>query len=162
MSGAGHQHFLAFMAELHRVTTREDLARGLLQRWEFSDPPPSLRWDPADFRPHALRARDPSKDDILTVRGADRLAIEALPLFPAVPSGRRLAATGFVDSEVTWPVWEPALELGTVRTLLASAELRKPQPDREALVARGVHQVYRARRFTEGRYRNFSRAEELL
>jgi hypothetical protein len=59
MSGAGHQHFLGFMQELALSTEPQHLRRTLFELWDYEDGRPSLRWDPADYRPHALRAVDP-------------------------------------------------------------------------------------------------------
>ena len=85
------------------------------------------------------------------MRGANRLAIEALPLFPTAPKTRRIRTTAFQEgdngTEIWWPIWTDALELGTVASLLAAGDAR---------VRPGVAQVYRATRFTEGKYRNFS------
>lgn len=169
MSGAGHQHFLGFMKELAAGTEVEHLRRALFSPWDYADGRPSLRWDPADYRPHALRAEDPSGDPIKTMRGANRMAIEALPLFPTVPTGRRRVQTvAFKDrnreAEVTWPIWTEPIGLGTVSSLLALSELQEKEPSkcRKELAARGVSQVFRAKRFTEGKYRNFSPARALL
>jgi hypothetical protein len=156
MSGAGHQHFLGFMRELAASTQREHLRRTLFADWDYGDGRPSLRWDPGDFRPHALRAADPSGDPIKTMRGANRLAVEALPLFPIAPVRRRIRTVAFWDgdsgTEIHWPIWTDRLELGSVASLLASAEMNRP----------GVAQVFRAVRFTEGKYRNFSPSKALL
>ena len=164
MSGAGHQHFLGFMRELAAATDREHLRRTLFAEWDYADGRPSLRWDPADYRPHALRALDPSTDPIRTMRGANRLAVEGLPLFPAMPQRRRVRTVAFeeddVGTAVAWPIWTEALDASTVAALIASGEGQRlaaglpPRP--------GVAQVYRARRFTEGKYRNFSPARALL
>jgi hypothetical protein len=164
MSGAGHQHFLGFMRVLAASTEREHLRRALFGQWDYADGRPSLRWDPADYRPHALRAVDPSTDPIRTMRGANRLAIEALPMFPTVPQKRRIRTVAFEDDDfgtgITWPIWTEQLDLSTVASLLASgggrgmAEGTAPRP--------GIAQVFRARRFTEGKYRNFSPARALL
>jgi len=157
MSGAGHQHFLGFMLELAEGTDLEHLRRSLTAPWDYADGRPSLRWDSADFRPHALRAVDPSSDPIKTMRGANRLAIEALPLFPTAPQRRRIRTTAFQDgesgTEFCWPIWTDALELGTVASLLAAGNER---------VRPGVAQIYRATRFTEGKYRNFSPSKAIL
>ncbi|SPE39591.1 conserved hypothetical protein [Candidatus Sulfopaludibacter sp. SbA3] len=157
MSGAGHQHFLGFMHELAAGTDVGHIRRSLFAAWDYADGRPSLRWDAADFRPHALRAVDPSGDPIKTMRGANRLAIEALPLFPTAPQGRRIRTTGFQDgddgTEVWWPIWTEAIELGTVASLLAAGEER---------VRAGVAQVFRSVRFTEGKYRNFSPSKATL
>lgn len=160
MSGAGHQHFLGFLKELARETSGEHLRRALLEPWAYGDGRPSMRWDPADYRPHALRAVDPSGDPIRTMRGANRLAIEALPLFPTVPGGRKLSTVAFSgrkeDLEVRWPVWTELLELNTVACLVASGEAATDGR------LRGIAQVYAARRFTEGKYRNFSPARAVV
>lgn len=164
MSGAGHQHFLGFMKELARGTEEDHLSRALLEDWDYADDRPALRWDPADYRPHALRAEDPSGDPIKTMRGANRLAVEALPLFPTVPRGRALGTVGFEShdgvTEIQWPIWTESLELNSIASLLASEEIRNAE---SALLARrGIAQVYRSRRFTEGKFRNFSPARAML
>jgi hypothetical protein len=151
MSGAGHQHFLGFMRELQAGTTEEHIRAALFHRWKYADGKPSMRWDPNDFRPHALRAEDPASDPIRTVRGANRLAVEALPLFPTMPTGRGIRTTSFQAEALTYPVWQAPLDRATVASLLGMkyeswAELR----------ARGVDQLFRTTRFTEGKYRNFS------
>jgi hypothetical protein len=169
MSGAGHQHFLGFMKELAEATSREHLQRALFEAWDYADGRPSLRWDPADYRPHALRAEDPSGDPIKTMRGANRMAVEALPLFPTAPDGRRLKTIAFEDRdrepEVTWPIWSEPIEVDTVASVLALSELQRTETDekeRKWFERRGIVQIFRARRFTEGKYRNFSPARALL
>ena len=160
MSGAGHQHFLGFMRELAAGTEVEHLRRTLFEPWDYADGRPSLRWDAADYRPHALRAVDPSGDPIKTMRGANRLAVEALPLFPTAPQARRVRTVGFEDgesgTEVVWPIWTGVIDVATVASLLACGALcnGRARP--------GVAQVYRATRFTEGKYRNFSPARAVL
>ena len=162
--GGGQQRFLGSIQELSEVTEADHLRRALFAPWDYGDDRPSMRWDPADYRPHALRAEDPSGDPIRTMRGANRLAVEALPLFPTIPGARGLFTTAFAESggstQVTWPIWADALDIDTVRSLLSLAELQAP--DAEALGRRGVAQAFRAARFTEGKYRNFSPARALL
>ncbi len=168
MSGAGHQHFLGSFKELALGTDAGHLRRSLLERWDYADGRPALRWDAADYRPHALRAEDPSSDPIRTMRGANRLAVEALPLFPTLACDRRVKTVAFQDragaTEISWPIWLDALDLGTVCSLLASEELQRGDLTTcfGALARRGVAQVFRARRFTDGKYRNFTPARALL
>jgi hypothetical protein len=169
MSGAGHQHFLGFMKDLAIGTEPEHLRRALFETWDYADPRPSLRWDPADYRPHALRAEDPSGDPIKTMRGANRLAIEALPLFPTVPIGRQLRTVAFQDrngeTEITWPIWSEPLRVETVASLLAFDEIQAGEIQtgaRSRMARRNIAQVFRAKRFTDSKYRNFSPPRSLM
>jgi len=166
MSGAGHQHFLKSMRELVEVTETEHLAKALFRPWIYDDDRPSLRWDPEDDRRYALRWSEPSGDPIRTVRGANRLAIEALPLFPTAPVYSSLETTGFRtggsrDTFFTWPIWGCAIGVDVLRTLLAMKELQQNHPDRRKLLALGVVEVYRCQRLTVGKYRNFGSAESV-
>lgn len=161
MSGAGHQHFLGFMRALATETTAEQLSAALFARWAYSDPPPSLRWDPVDDRRYALRWNEPSGDPIRTVRGANALAIQGLPMFPTQPQAATLGTTGF--SRVprqgiffTWPIWEDPLPLNVIRSLLTLRELQDERPPRQRLRALGVIEIYRSQRITQGKYRNFT------
>jgi hypothetical protein len=101
MSGAGHQHFLEFLSLIVDRTGPEHIEKTLFQPWRHDDPVENqtLRWDPADDVRRALRWRDPSGGPRRRRRGgmlgATRLAIEGLPLLPAVPVGGELPTTGF-------------------------------------------------------------------
>lgn len=173
MSGAGHQHFLGFMRNIVASTEREHLRKALFAEWRYDDPVANLtlRWDPADDVRRALQWRDPSGDPSRKtgggVLGANRLAIEALPLFPTVPMGVRLETTGFSGSGSrrsfwTWPIWDSPIGLDPVRSLLALKDLQQDLPDSGTLRARGVVAVYRAQRITEGKYRNFTPARAVF
>jgi hypothetical protein len=164
MSGAGHQHFLKTMRDLVQNTAAEHLRKALFEPWRYEDPKPSLRWDPADDRRYALRWNEPSGDPIRTVRGANRVAIEALPLLPAMPVGTRLETTGFRgrssrDTFWTWPIWSAPLTVDAVRSVLALRQLQEDPPPRPELAAMGVNEVYRSQRLTVGKYRNFAPAQ---
>lgn len=165
MSGAGHQHFLLFMQQLAADTTTEHLRTALFEVWRYRDPRPSMRWDPLDDRRYALRSFDPgntSRSPILTVRGANRLAIEALPAFPVVPTGGRDRTRGFQRLEsatlFTWPIWQIPLGWDAVKTLLGHPELVERLPRRNALRDVGVVEVFRCRRINVDRFRNFTPA----
>ena len=161
-----HQAALSFLRSGidHVLTGPDHLRRALFATWDYADERPSLRWDPADYRPHALRAEDPSGDPIRTMRGANRLAVEALPLFATVPGARELFTVGFANrdgsTEITWPIWVEALDLDTIHSMLSLTDLQKANA--EVLRRRGVAQAFRATRFTDGKYRNFSPARALL
>lgn len=169
MSGAGHQHFLGFIRELIQVTLPEHLHSALFEPWVWADDKPSMRWDPQDVRLYALRADNPSRskeNPIRTVRGGNRLAIEALALLPVVPESRAARTAGFTvarDSArwFNWPVWTAAIGVDTVRSLLLHPlVLRRSerQSDRDALQRLGVPVVFRAQRLRLGKFRGFGPA----
>ncbi|MGH9372819.1 MAG: type I-G CRISPR-associated protein, Cas3-extension family [Vicinamibacterales bacterium] len=171
MGGAGHQDFLGFMRNIIQITEREHLSTALFDEWRYDDPSvnSTLRWDPADDVRHALRWRNPSGDPARnaggTMLGANRLAIEALPLFPVAPIRTRLETTGFSGSGKggtfwSWPIWSPAIGLDVCRSLLALEELQRDTPDR-TLHALGIVAAFRSQRITEGKYRNFTPARAL-
>ena len=163
MSGAGHQHFLGTMKQLIGKTAEDHLRSSLFEPWNYSDDKLGLRWDPAEDRRYALRWDNPSDGDgVKTIRGANRLAVEALPMFPTAPGERGLYTTGFTTRDkgtlFTWPIWQVAVGMEVVRSLLALPEIQRPAPNREHLNAMGVVEVYRSQRITVGKYRNFTRA----
>ena len=162
MSGAGHQHFLGSMNDLVASTDKSHLRRSLFERWDYADDKLGLRWDPEEDRRYALRWNNPSSDIVRTMRGANRLAVEALPLLPTAPRNRQLDTTGFSIEDravlLTWPIWKTALGVDVVRSLLALSAIQKPAPNRLTLSAVGIVEVYRSQRITVGKYRNFSRA----
>lgn len=169
MSGAGHQHFLGTMRTFIADTTAEHLDKTLFEEWRYDDPleKHSMRWDPADDIRYALRWDNPSGDRNRKISGsmwgANRLAIEALPLFPVQPVGNRLATTGFSEGprrpvELSWPVWSVPIELADLRSLLTLPTLQAPAPDQGRLAPRGVVAVFRCQRVTQGKFRNFTPA----
>lgn len=163
MSGAGHQHFLGSMLELIQTTGPDHLRASLFLPWRYSDDRPNLRWDPVDDRRYALRWNEPSGDPVRTMRGANRLAVEALPLFPTAAGERRLQTTGFSQRRgegvlFTWPIWNLPLNIDTVRSVLSLPELQEPRPNRDELSAMGIAEVYRSERITRDKYRNFTAA----
>jgi hypothetical protein len=125
-----------------------------------------MRWDAEDDRRYALRWDEPSKDPVRTVRGANLLAVAALPLFPVVPtSSNTVATTGFSgrgsrDTFVAWPIWTGWLALDAVRSLLSVKALQdRSAASALALRSVGVSAVYRSQRITLGKYRNFTPAQ---
>jgi hypothetical protein len=100
------------------------------------------------------------------VLGANRLAIEGLPLFPTTPGGGQLYTTGFrgpksTDTFWTWPIWDCPLTVHVIRTVLAYAELQKDAPNRASLAHIGIVEVYRSQRITVEKQRNFSPARSV-
>ena len=161
ISAVGNQNFLRSMRQLVKLTEQKHLRAALFERWAYVDDRPSMRWDPVDDRRHALRWRKPKHDKIRTVRGANRLAIEALPLMPTAPRGSRLETTGFRNVTWTWPIWERPADVRLIRSLLTHPALqrRHPEgPDMLTLREMGIVEAFRSRRINNGQYRNFTPA----
>jgi hypothetical protein len=166
-TGQGHQHFLAIMSRIAEKTEEVHLRKALFQPWKYDDPLENLtlRWDPLDDIRYALRGRNPSGDPARkqrgSVLGANRLAIEGLPLFPTAPRGGQLHTTGFSSPKNkstfwTWPIWDCPIPVEVIRTVLAHSELQNETPSREALACLGVVEIYRSEKVKVDKYRNFT------
>jgi CRISPR-associated endonuclease/helicase Cas3 len=155
ITGSGHQFFLETLATLMESVSPNQIHRALFGPWKYEDPRLSFRWDPIDDRRYAYGWGDPSDEHVRTEHGANLLGAFALPLFPVMPTARRPVTTGFNPRSrppaLTWPVWVHALSVDAVRSLVASAELQEPAPDRAELSARGVADVFRVSRIEVGR-----------
>ena len=169
MNGSGHQHFLGSIRTFIEDTGVEHLEKALFHAWRYDDAVEkhTMRWDPMDDVRYALRWRNPSGDPERrqggSVWGANRLAIEALPLFPTAPRHAALETTGFrarrgSGTSWTWPIWDGALGLDTIRSLLALDALQADEPNRDRLLRRGIVEVFRCQRMTQGKFRNFGTA----
>jgi hypothetical protein len=162
MNGAGHQHFLQFMREILRSTTTDHIRSALFAPWTYSDPRPSMRWDPQDDRRYALRASNPAggQSPIVTMRGANALAIEALPCFPTAPIDGEVWTRGFCSGwpgiTFCWPIWDPPITIQCLQSLLGHAEIIEERPRQEVLRPLGVTEVFHSRRLTVDRYRTFT------
>lgn len=164
MSGAGHQHFLRFFRELVSNTNANHLRRTLFFKWDYADEGRgmNLRWDPIDDRRYALRWEDPSGDPVKTMRGANRLAIEALPLLATMPTLSGLATmsvqgAGRRGTFFVWPIWSVAINMDVVRSILGHVE-PLTRMDAASRIARGVSFMYKSARVTTGKFRNFTPA----
>jgi hypothetical protein len=164
LSGAGRMDFFPTLNSLQLETKSSHIDRALFSPWDYSDQRLSLRLDPIEDRRYALRADNPSGKPTQTMWGANRLAIEALPLFPTAPVNGHLATTGFTgtksrDTYFTWPIRTTPIGLDVCRSLLALTEMQERQPQREILFARGIVEVFRSQRITVGKFRNFTPAQ---
>lgn len=174
--GGGQQRFMVAIRNLVAKTQPRHLLEAVFGPWRYEDPGDgniALRWDPSDDRRHALRWTDPTQpttkviqgkdksSKIWTVLGANRLAVEALPLYPVFPVSNRLATTGFKgwrrDAKFwTWPIWTTFLNVEAIRSVLAISDLQADQPDRAALAPRGIVEIHRAQKIGVGQYKNFT------
>lgn len=150
-------------------STGESLDRALFESWRFDDrlAGQSLHLEPGEDRRYAYQWDKPSGDPNRSKRGgmlgANRLAIEAIPFFPALPSTNpdRLRAVGWRgvrsdDSRWTWPIWNLAITAPVVKSLMAMASLQEEQLDWRDLNATGVEAAYQCRRILVEQTPNFT------
>jgi len=161
------QGLLAYGKRILESTTAQELQRSVAEVWQYEDDQCALRWDPAENRGYALQWRDPSKVGALSVKGGNCLALAAITFFPTVPVSGKAETTGFglkesKKSSFTWPIWEHALNLDTVRSILGLSALQLAQPPRTELACRGIVAVYRCDRImTSTYYSNFTPAQRV-
>lgn len=166
MGGAGHQHFVGSMRTLAADTTDEHIFKALFSIWKYDDPAENhtMRWDPQDDVRYALRWRnssgDPTRKKSGSMWGANRLAIEALPLMPTMPTNGRLETSGFTYRENkfiwTWPIWTQPIDLDVLRSILSIKELQSKAPNRKFLASIGIDEIFQCNRITTGKFRNFT------
>ena len=165
VNGGKHQDYLVIIRTILTECSEAHLQNTLFEQWRYADPLAnlSLRWDPRDDRRHAYRWDDPS--DAGTRRsgsqlGANRLALEALPLFTVCETRRRAATVAFsLDGRnFVWPIWIHPLCLDVVRSLLtlAKPEAELNSGERAHLRQLGIAIVFRARRFAVDKFQTAS------
>jgi len=161
VSGSGHQHFLGSVRQLMVLCTAAHLEKALFGPWVSEDERYSLRLDVTEDRRYALLDRDPtaSGNKPRTLWGANRLAFEALRLYPAMPSRQGMAVRAWrarsgnwrEDCAVRWPLWTPPLTAAVVASLLGLPALWSDAPGaRDELRQMGVFAVYESRRVAVG------------
>lgn len=160
ITGSGHQDFLVTLEALATKATTAEIHSAIFGPWSYRDGF-SLRWDPLDAREYALRWSNPGPEGVQAVWGANRLAFEALALFPTQPH-EELGTTGFRGrnrnrkwDEFTWPIWTATIGADSVRSLLALKHLQEDKPDRAMLGAMGIEEVFRCQRVRIGQGANF-------
>ncbi len=172
VNGGKRQNYLPIMHKIACACSQEHLRNTLFGQWRYADPLEalSLRWDPREDRRHAYRWDDPSDAKTRasgSQLGANRLAMEAVPLFTVCRTRRRAATVAFTSDgrNLVWPIWSYALCLDVVRSLLTVV---KPggeldSVDRAHLRQLGVATVFRARRFAADKFQtaSFALAEAL-
>lgn len=160
MAGAGHQHFLETMQNVIKSCEIEHLQKAVFEAWRYDDPTQtlSLRFDPLDDNRHALRWRNPSGDPGRkksgSMLGANRLAIEAIPLLTTVPGSKYLSTTGFTghrssDTFFKWPVWTQPIPVDVIRSVLTLDQS-------DSCADRGIPIWFKSQRITVGKVRNFT------
>src|SRR5439155_20968002 len=132
-------YLIGNMRSVMQRTSADHLLRSLFHAWDYADAldNQSLHWEPSEDRRHAYQWHMPSGDPTRKKRGgmlgANRLALEAWPLFPSFPAGDRVTTRGFKgkrasDTFLTWPLWKNPLGIDTLASLLALKHLQGDDP----------------------------------
>lgn len=168
---AGQQKFLGAIRGIGQSlgAMNVDTAQGafqeaLLGSWRFADDVHSLGWDPAAERLHAYGAQSPTKDPAKGVLAAVWLAAMGVAMFPVALECGRFSAAGFDtrNEHFSWPIWEPPIDVQTVRSLLTRQEWAGNSVDAFSLRHMGVAVVFRSRRVVSDKGYGQQRAAETL
>lgn len=163
LMNAGKQYFLQNIRFLVENTSVDDIINTLFQKWAYQNMRGGMRWDLAEDRRYALRWKDPQADTTESQWGANRLAIEALPLLQTAPASRCLQTTCFLsqgkkNTFFTWPIWSCDITISTCRSLLGLIG-GSENIDPDELSKMGVVAVFRSQRIWKGNppndYSNF-------
>jgi hypothetical protein len=128
-----------------------------------------MRWDIEEDRRYALRWKDPQADTTTSQWGANRLAIEALPLKQTAPVGGRLKTTGFVsggkkNTYFFWPIWSCPISIDIFKSVIGyvTGIDSKNTPIFQSM---GIDAVFRSQRIWKGNppndYSNFCPATQI-
>jgi len=172
---ARRDYFLINLREVITRTGLHDLRRSIFAPWDYADAldKQSLHFDPSEDRRHAYQWNQPSGDPNRKraggMLGANRLAIEAIPVFVSTPEEESLHTLGFsgnrsTNTRWTWPLWGVHAELQVVRSLLAHPMIQQDtftSDQRAELNLMGVIAVYRTRRILVGKTPNFTPARRV-
>ncbi len=160
---ARRDYFPKSAATIVGTLTREHLERTLFRQWDYADAieKVSLHLEPREDRRHAYQWHKPVGDPTRALHGgmlgANRLAMEAWPLFQSVALRGDLQTVGFQGTRPmkgirwTWPLWTVSLALCDVTPVLNFNDLQQDSSTKatnggEMLLARGVGSAFRLRR----------------
>lgn len=154
---ARKDYYLGNLKSVLENTRREHIIRTIARQWDYRDAMAnqSLRLDHGDDRRHAYQwhapTEDPARQKSGCMLGANRLAIEAFPLFPCIPSNSGAGATGFICESktftwISWPVWFSPCSLEVISSLLNLSSLSQRNPPIVELRQMGIEAVFRSRR----------------
>lgn len=166
---ARRDYFWGNLQSVMNLTKTDHLRRTLFLPWDYADPldNQSLHIEPSEDRRHAHQwsqpSGDPGRKKSGGMLGANRLAIEAFPLFQSLPAGEKLGTRGFSglfkdETRWTWSIWTCPIGVDVVTSLLALAEIQAETPDQRLLSARGIAIAFRCRRILVGKTPNFTPA----
>lgn len=179
---ARRDYFPESAAAIIEATTPGHLTRTLFRHWDYADPiqKVSLHLEPREDRRHAYQWHKPVGDPTRALHGgmvgANRLAMEAWPLFQSVALRNDLQTIGFRGTKPTkgilwtWPVWHVPLALCDVISVLNLRDLqidRSPPRSEERLGiwesarCRGVAAAFRSKRILVEKTPNFTATSAL-
>jgi CRISPR-associated endonuclease/helicase Cas3 len=168
-------YFYGNMEAVISRTRQEHLRRAIFQPWDYADAldNQSLHLDPSEDRRHAYQWNKPAGDPDRKFRGgmlgANRLALEAISIFPSFPEAGTLRTVGFTgnrstNTRWTWPIWSVGLSLPVLRSVISQELLQKEifeADDIAKLKAQGIVAAYRTRRILVGKTPNFTPAQRI-
>lgn len=100
----------------------DTIRMSLFEPWTYTDDGYSLNWDPTlTQRSHAKSPSPPATAFNPSVYGANRIAFEALSLYPVIDDGWSIQTVGWNKNVFTWPVWDGFAGLDEVRGILATS-----------------------------------------
>ncbi len=175
--GAGHQYFLERLMKATNFSedtaecVKEDVWNVLFEKWEYKDDSDiGFRWDHREYRPHAYRSRDPTKDRFLGVDGANRLAAVGFTNYWCVPANKGLETVscehgGGSTNKTFWPIWNKKLSLKSILTIMRHPLIKSmlhgnKKGVRKKLRSIGINYIMVAEIFWDGQYRNVTRGCE--
>lgn len=155
------------LASVMQRTERSHLLRSLFQTWDYQDglDNQSLHWDPCEDRRHAYQwhapTSDPARKKTGGMLGANRLAIEAWPLFQSWESEGKLMTRGFSGTRVhntfwSWPLWKMPIGLDALSSFLSLRIIQSSEALISDKSAYGLVQVFRCQRILMGKTPNFT------
>jgi CRISPR-associated endonuclease/helicase Cas3 len=162
-------YLIGNLRSIMQRTKADHLLRSLFHTWDYADAldNQSLHWEPSEDRRHAYQwhmpSGDPTRKKCGGMLGANRLALEAWPLFPSFPAGDRIRTRGFKGNRAnntyfTWPLWKCALGVDAVASLLALESLLDDEPRADDLEQYNMGCVFRLQRILVGKTPNFTTA----
>lgn len=99
---------------------KEKIHNTLFKEWEYEEQKMSMDWDPISLkREYATFPSDPSKSFNPTMHGANRLAIEAISLYPTIHDGKSIRTMGWHGKKFVWPIWDGFADMNEIRGMLS-------------------------------------------
>lgn len=155
---ARKDYYLGNLKNVLANTQLSHVRRTIALPWDYQDAMAnqSLRLDHGDDRRHAYQwhapTEDPARQKIGCMLGANRLALEAFPLFPCIPTENGGTAVGFIcesktNTWVSWPIWLAPCSVLLISSLLNLGIIHESEPQPDSLRKLGLATVMRSRRF---------------